>query len=120
MPKQNVSNASRQSGLASLREASGLTQLQLAVLVGVTPNTIQGWEKHGLPHLRKYRKLASILGCDLSDLDEAEDRGLFDPEELESKFRGNGEPTYRKDMTQEPQSPSSETLSTDRETRKRR
>lgn len=33
------------SRVASLREQAGLTQVQLAVLVGVTPNTIQNWEK---------------------------------------------------------------------------
>jgi len=89
MPRQSAVEKSRLPTLARLRQAKGLTQLQLAVLVGVTPNTIQGWEKNGLPHLKKYRKLASILGCDLQDLDEAEDQGLFNPEELESKFRGN-------------------------------
>jgi transcriptional regulator with XRE-family HTH domain len=52
------------SKVASLREQAGLTQVQLAVLVGVTPNTIQNWEKDdGLSQLEKYLKLAEVFGC---------------------------------------------------------
>jgi DNA-binding XRE family transcriptional regulator len=59
------------SKVASLREKAGLTQVQLAVLVGVTPNTIQNWEKeNGLNQLEKYLKLAEIFGCQVSDLVE--------------------------------------------------
>lgn len=59
------------SKLASLREQAGLTQVQLAVLVGVTPNTIQNWEKDGgLSQLEKYLKLAEVFGCQAEDLVE--------------------------------------------------
>jgi DNA-binding XRE family transcriptional regulator len=59
------------SKVASLREKAGLTQVQLAVLVGVTPNTIQNWEKeNGLDQLERYLKLAEIFGCNVSDLVE--------------------------------------------------
>lgn len=60
------------SKLAEYRSASELTQAQLAVLVGVTTNTIQNWEKDdGLSQLEKYLKLAEILGLsNLTDLIE--------------------------------------------------
>jgi transcriptional regulator with XRE-family HTH domain len=59
------------SRVASLREQAGLTQVQLAVLVGVTPNTIQNWEKdNGLDQLERYLKLAEIFGCNVLDLVE--------------------------------------------------
>lgn len=59
------------SRVASLREKAGLTQVQLAVLVGVTPNTIQNWEKdNGLDQLERYLKLAEVFGCSVSDLVE--------------------------------------------------
>jgi transcriptional regulator with XRE-family HTH domain len=75
-----------ESDLAQLRIKKGLTQLQLAVLVGVTPGTIQGWERNGLPQISKYRRLAEVLGCKLEQLAAAADQGLFDPDELASKF----------------------------------
>jgi transcriptional regulator with XRE-family HTH domain len=59
------------SRVAELRTKAGLTQAQLAVFVGVTPNTVQNWEKEaGLSQLEKYIKLCEILGCDLQDLIE--------------------------------------------------
>jgi DNA-binding XRE family transcriptional regulator len=59
------------SKVASLREKAGLTQVQLAVLVGVTPNTIQNWEKdNGLDQLERYLKLAEVFGCQVSELVE--------------------------------------------------
>jgi len=59
------------SRVAALRTQSGLTQVQLAALIGVTPNTIQNWEKdNGLDQLERYLKLAEIFGCKVSDLVE--------------------------------------------------
>ena len=59
------------SRVANLREQAGLTQVQLAVLVGVTPNTIQNWEKDdGLSQLEKYLKLAEVFGCRAENLVE--------------------------------------------------
>ena len=59
------------SRVASLRQKAGLTQVQLAVLVGVTPNTIQNWEKDdGLSQLEKYLKLAEVFDCQAEDLVE--------------------------------------------------
>jgi DNA-binding XRE family transcriptional regulator len=73
------------SKVASLREKAGLTQVQLAVLVGVTPNTIQNWEKeNGLDQLERYLKLAEIFGCQVSELVEYVDAS----EEKETKPKG--------------------------------
>lgn len=73
------------SRVASLREKAGLTQVQLAVLVGVTPNTIQNWEKDsGLDQLERYLKLAEVFGCQVSDLVEY----VPAPEEKETKSKG--------------------------------
>jgi len=59
------------SRVAELREQAGLTQVQLAALVGVTPNTIQNWEKpDGLSQLERYLKLAEVFGCNVPDLVE--------------------------------------------------
>lgn len=64
-------NRKPKSKVASFREKAGLTQVQLAVLVGVTPNTIQNWEKDdGLSQLEKYLKLAEVFGCQVEDLVE--------------------------------------------------
>lgn len=73
------------SRVASLREKAGLTQVQLAVLVGVTPNTIQNWEKDsGLDQLERYLKLAEVFGCQVSNLVEY----VPAPEEKEPKSKG--------------------------------
>ena len=73
------------SRVADLREQAGLTQVQLAVLVGVTPNTIQNWEKDDwLSQLEKYLKLAEVFGCSVPELVEYVDV----PEEEEPKSKG--------------------------------
>lgn len=60
------------SRIAGLRERAGLTQAQLAVLIGVTSNTIQNWEngKSGVEQIERFLKLCEVLGCNLSDLIE--------------------------------------------------
>ncbi len=73
------------SRVASLREKAGLTQVQLAVLVGVTPNTIQNWKKKsGLDRMERYLKLAEVFGCNVSQLVEY----VAVPEEEERKSNG--------------------------------
>lgn len=45
--------------------------MQLAALIGVTPNTIQNWEKpNGLKQLERYLKMAELFGCAVEDLVE--------------------------------------------------
>ncbi|NJL81889.1 MAG: helix-turn-helix transcriptional regulator [Chloroflexaceae bacterium] len=63
------------SRIAELREATGMTQQQLAVLVGVTTNTIQNWEKgkSGVEQIEKFLKLCVVLDCNLADLVEFSD-----------------------------------------------
>lgn len=74
------------SKVASFREKAGLTQVQLAVLVGVTPNTIQNWEKdNGLDQVERYLKLAEVFGCQVSDLVEYVSVPEPEEEKLKSK-----------------------------------
>lgn len=60
------------SRIAALREEVRLTQAQLAVLVGVTTNTIQNWEsgKSGVDQIERFLKLCAVLDCNLQDLIE--------------------------------------------------
>lgn len=61
----------QKSRIAELRDRAGLTQVQLAALVGVTPNTIQNWEKpNGLKQLERYLKMAELFGCQVEELVE--------------------------------------------------
>lgn len=74
------------SRIAELRQKAGLTQAQLAVYIGVSPNTIQNWEKdRGLDQLEKYLKL-----CDLFGLKAVEDliEYVEVPEGEEAKPKG--------------------------------
>ena len=73
------------SKVAELREKAGITQAKLAVLVGVTTNTIQNWEKDsGLDQLERYFKLAEVFGCDIKELVEY----IEVPEGEEPKTKG--------------------------------
>lgn len=73
------------SKVAELREEAGITQAQLAVLVGVTTNTIQNWEKeNGLDQLERYLKLAEVFGCNVKELVEY----VEVPEGEKSKTKG--------------------------------
>lgn len=65
-----TSNENASSRIAKLRDDAGLTQQELAVLVGVTVSTIQNWErsKSGVDQILKFLKLCIVLGCELQDL----------------------------------------------------
>ncbi|MFK8185272.1 MAG: helix-turn-helix transcriptional regulator [Phormidesmis sp.] len=61
----------QRSKISDLRERAGITQVQLAALIGVTPNTIQNWEKpNGLKQLERYLKMAALFGCQVEELVE--------------------------------------------------
>ena len=55
--------------IKELRKAQGMTQEQLAKLIGVTQGAISQWEE-GLTHpaFSKLRKLATALGVTMDDL----------------------------------------------------
>lgn len=82
MPEQvdTREESSSRTKIATLREALGMTQQELAVFVGVSSNTIQNWEagKSGVDQIKKLLRLCAILDCDLSEL-------IDDPEVVESK-----------------------------------
>ncbi|WP_228039111.1 helix-turn-helix domain-containing protein [Nostoc sp. LEGE 12450] len=57
-------------GIASLRQKVGLTQRQLADLVGVTETTIRNWENNrsGVEWFERVAKLCDSLQCTPNDL----------------------------------------------------
>ena len=50
------------------RKRVGLTQHQLAKLMGVSDMAVSLWERGTFPATRRLRKLATILGCTVDDL----------------------------------------------------
>lgn len=63
------------SKVAELRKRQGLTQRQVADLVGVDPSTVRNWERDrgGVESFVKFAKLCHVLECQPSDLFEAEE-----------------------------------------------
>ncbi|MCC5660835.1 helix-turn-helix domain-containing protein [Nostoc sp. XA010] len=57
-------------GIASLRQRVGLTQRQLADLVGVTETTVRNWENNrsGVEWFERVAKLCDSLQCTPNDL----------------------------------------------------
>ena len=55
--------------LKRLREAAGLSQVQLALRLGVSQGTVANWERgFRAPQARHLIKLANILGCSVDAL----------------------------------------------------
>lgn len=55
--------------LREIRKRCGITQMQLAEIIGVDQSTISQWETgHALPSLKIAVKLANALGCKVDDL----------------------------------------------------
>lgn len=81
------------SKMSELRKAAGLTQAELAVFIGVTPNTVQGWEARGSGDqtIVKLLKLCTVLGCSLKDLvnlpPDPRPGELFTVAQLERRFQ---------------------------------
>ena len=62
--------------IRQLREEKGLTQLQLAVAVGVTPSTIYTWESgRSEPKVRQLRKIAELFGVSSDEIALEEGEG---------------------------------------------
>lgn len=52
-----------------LREEAGMTQLQLANAVGVTPVTVYNWERGRYePKASQLRSLSRVLGVSMDDI----------------------------------------------------
>lgn len=61
--------------LAKLRERSSLTQMKLAVALGVSITTISEWENGKKePRLKHVRRLIEVFGCSFEELCEAFDQ----------------------------------------------
>ena len=57
--------------LKELREAAGLTQLQLSARLGVTPGTVYNWERgQGEPKASQVAALARVLGVTADEVIE--------------------------------------------------
>lgn len=57
--------------ISQLRERVGLTQAEVAQLVGVSENTIANWEKGGAAKwIRNLNNLCKVLNCKLEDLSQ--------------------------------------------------
>lgn len=61
--------------LAKLRERVNLTQMKLAVAVGVSLTTVSEWENgKSEPRLKHVKRLIEVLGCSFEELCEAFDQ----------------------------------------------
>ncbi len=55
--------------IKQLRTEAGLTQLELANRVGVTPSAVYNWERgHNEPSATNLRDLASVLGVSMDSI----------------------------------------------------
>lgn len=60
--------------IKDLREAQGMTQVQLAAEMGSSQSTVAEWEREVyLPKSRHLPRLAEVLQCSIDDLFEKED-----------------------------------------------
>lgn len=56
--------------IKELRQAAGLTQLELAIKVRVTPSAVYNWERgKNEPSATNLRDLAIALGVSMDDID---------------------------------------------------
>lgn len=62
------------SRIAKLREEKGLTQRQIAEMLGVDVSTVRNWEKNrdGVKMFVRVAKLCELFGCKPVDLFEEE------------------------------------------------
>ena len=63
--------------LKQLRESKGMTQQELADLVGVTKRAIIHWEKYGFSSADKLKKLAGCFGVSISYLLDYDTNNTF-------------------------------------------
>ncbi len=62
--------------IKGLREAAGLSQLQVADSMGVVQSAVSSWESEvALPKARQLPLLARVLGCTIDDLYEDTETG---------------------------------------------
>ena len=70
--------------IAAAREASGLTQKELAQRVGIKTSTLRGWEDDlNEPRANRWSMLAGILGVSLSWMLTGAGDGILTPEDNE-------------------------------------
>ena len=60
--------------IQELREAAGITQVQLALRMGISQGTVSQWENEiVLPKSRDLPQLARVLQCEIGELYVPED-----------------------------------------------
>ena len=60
--------------IQELREAAGITQVQLALRMGISQGTVSQWENEiVLPKSRDLPQLARVLHCEIGELFVPED-----------------------------------------------
>jgi len=76
------------SNIGQLREQTGLTQRELALMLGVTETTIANWERgrSGLDWIDRISKLCKALNCNLEDLITKEPDEFEPVDEAEPTF----------------------------------
>lgn len=81
------------SNVATLRKQKQLTQLELAMLTGVTETTVANWERgrKGLDSIHRFTQLCKLLNCQPQELLE------WDNPDSQTTYRGilNQEPMVR-------------------------
>lgn len=68
--------------IQELREAAGITQVQLALRMGISQGTVSQWENEiVLPKSRDLPQLANVLQCSIDALYNREDEDAveYDP-----------------------------------------
>lgn len=68
--------------IQELREGANLTQVQVALRMGVSQNTVSQWENEvALPRTRDLPQLANVLQCSIDALYNREDEDAveYDP-----------------------------------------
>lgn len=58
----------RKSKIYDMRKKRGLTQAELAIMVGVAVNTIRSWEINTIPIPDNAERLCKFLHCTLEEL----------------------------------------------------
>ena len=56
--------------MKACREATGLTQAEVAEKIGVSQSTVAVWETGGLPNAAKLPQIAALYKCEIGDLFE--------------------------------------------------
>lgn len=66
--KYSAPRRTNKSKIAQYRLAAGLTQAQLAEMLGTSQAMVSHWETRALPRKKTLVKMAQVFGCSIGDL----------------------------------------------------